>query len=75
MKKIEKFIKVAVLENEFEADLIGSVLTERNIPHQLQSYHDTAYDGLFQTQLGWGNIYAPSEFKKEIMEIINDIRK
>ena len=50
----EAYVKVDILENEIEAQLLDSILNERNIPHHIQSYHDTAYDGLFQAQKGWG---------------------
>ena len=43
---MEDYIKVTVLENEIEAQLLDSILTERDIPHIMRSYHDTAYDGL-----------------------------
>lgn len=66
---------IAVIENGIEAQLIESILTERGIPHRVHSHHDTAYDGLFQTQKGWGRVEAPLSRKPEILEIINDIRK
>ncbi len=72
---MEDYIKIAVLENEIEALLLDSILTERDIPHLMRSYHDTAYDGLFQTQKGWGYVGAPESFKEEIIEILNDLRK
>ncbi|MFH1123907.1 MAG: hypothetical protein V1758_09655, partial [Pseudomonadota bacterium] len=58
-----------------EAQLLDSVLTERDIPHRMRSYHDTAYDGLFQTQKGWGIVSAPSAFHQEILEILSDLRE
>lgn len=67
--------KAATLENEFEAQLLESILLERNIPHRLRSYHDTAFNGLFQTQKGWGAISAPEEHLEEIKEVISDMRK
>ena len=51
---MEDYRKIAIMENEIEARLLDSILTERDIPHLMRSYHDTAYDGLFQTQKGWG---------------------
>jgi hypothetical protein len=51
------------------------VLEERGIPYALRSYHDTAYDGLFQAQKGWGVVTAPEEWREEILEIIDDLRK
>ena len=72
---MEDYTKAAILENEIEARLLDSILTERNIPHLMRSYHDTAYDGLFQTQKGWGYVGAPEAHKKEIIEILSELRK
>jgi len=71
----EDYVKVAILNNEVEARLIASILEERAIPHRLRSYHDTAYDGLFQTQKGWGEIRAPESNEEDILAIIDDVRK
>jgi hypothetical protein len=71
----EKYLKAVTLENEVEARLLDSVLTERNIPHLMISYYDTAYDGLYQTQKGWGYISAPSAYHEEIQDIICHVRK
>jgi type III secretory pathway lipoprotein EscJ len=43
-------------ENEAEANAIQSVLEEHGIHAEIQSFHDTAYNGLFQAQYGWGVI-------------------
>jgi hypothetical protein len=69
------FVKIAELENDFEAQILDSILTERDIPHLMRSYHDTAYDGLFQTQKGWGNVCAPLSRRDEVLEILSDLRK
>ena len=53
--------------------MLDSVLTERDIPHRLRSYHDSAYDGIFQTQKGWGIVQAPLEYKEEILTILDDL--
>ena len=72
---MEEYTKIAILDNEIEAGLLDSVLTEREIPHLMRSYHDTAYDGLFQTQKGWGIVSAPDSFHQEISEILADLRE
>ena len=72
---MEDFIKAVTLDNEIEAGLLESILSERGIPHRMRSYHDTAYDGLFQTQKGWGCINAPESYREEIKEILSDVRK
>jgi hypothetical protein len=69
------YIKVTVLDNEIEAQLLDSILEERDIPHLMVSYHDTAYDGLFQTQKGWGHVSAPTPYKQEILEILTEVRR
>ena len=69
-----QFVQIAVLENAIEAQLIGSILEQQEIPHRLRSYHDTAYDGLFQFQKGWGKLYAHLAHKPEILQTIEDIR-
>ena len=65
--------KIVELANEIEAGLMREVLEERDIPFRIRSYHDTAYDGIFQAQLGWGHIEAPAEFADEISRIQADI--
>ena len=72
---MEEYVRVAILENEIESCLLDSILNERGIPHLLRSYHDTAYDGLYQTQKGWGHVSAPRAYCEEIQEILSDLRK
>ena len=69
-----QFIKIIILENAIEAQLIGSILDQHDIPHRLRSYHDTAYDGLFQFQKGWGKLYAPQSYRDEILTVVQDVR-
>jgi len=70
----QEFIDIAILDNIIEAQLVESILNEQNIPHFIRSFHDTAYDGLFQVQMGWGKLCAPLSYKQEIIEILNDVR-
>ncbi len=59
--------KILLLNNEFEAKLLDEILTEKNIPHLIRSYHDSVYDGLWQMQSSWGHLEAPEEFQDEIL--------
>jgi hypothetical protein len=72
---MEDYKKIAVLDDVFEAGLLDSVLSEREIPHCMRSYYDTAYDGLFQTQKGWGYVAAPEGYEAEVTEILADLRE
>ena len=70
----EPYRKVDILESQIEAQLLDSILNERGIPHHIKSFHDTAYDGIYQVQKGWGQISAPASCTQEIAEILSDIR-
>jgi len=71
---MDEYEKVEVLDNHFEAQVLDSILKERQIPHLMRSFYDTAFDGLFQTQKGWGHVSAPREYHEEIREILRDLR-
>ena len=49
------------------------MLKEEGIPHVMKSYHDSAYDGLFQGQKGWGHVEASEEHESKILELLNDL--
>jgi hypothetical protein len=70
----QSFVKIAVVENAIEAELLSSFLTQLEIPHRLRSYHDTAYDGLFQFQKGWGEVLGPPDYRQQIREALSDLR-
>ena len=59
-------VKVLDFNNEFEAKLLDEILNEKNIPHIIRSYHDSAYDGLWQMQSSWGHLEAPEEYREEL---------
>jgi hypothetical protein len=71
---VAKFQKILVLNNEVEARLLDAVLTEQQIPHLMRTYHDRAYDGLWQQQQGWGHVEAPQEVKEQVLSIYEDLR-
>lgn len=71
---MDKLEKIAVLDNEVQAELVDSVLSERNIPHLMRSYYDSAMNGIYQSRAGWGHVEAPQSFRDEILAVIADIR-
>jgi hypothetical protein len=68
------FEKAAVLESPFEAQVLASILEDEGVPHLVRSYHDTAYDGLFQMQKGWGEIRARPVDAYRVREILDLVR-
>jgi hypothetical protein len=73
--KGENFKKITVAENKFEADLISQTLQEEGIPCMIRSYHDTAYDGIFIPQKGWGGVMVPEELVEKAKVIIAELRQ
>jgi hypothetical protein len=69
---MSKTLKVLEFKNEFEATFLSGILKEKDIPHIIRTYHDSAYDGLWQTQSNWGHIEAPEEFCLEIKQIYDE---
>ncbi|HNS72523.1 MAG TPA: hypothetical protein PKI81_03880 [bacterium] len=67
------FSKIMTLKNEIEAQVLTEALRERNIPHVVRSFHDSAYDGIFQMQKGWGVLMAPESFRAEIETILKEL--
>jgi hypothetical protein len=70
---MSKPVRILVFNNEMEAHLLDEILNEKNIPHIIRSYHDSAYDGLWQTQSVWGHIEAPEENREEILKIYDEM--
>lgn len=66
--------KLITPENEAEASVIQSILAENGIYAEIQSFHDTAYDGLFQSQYGWGVIRVAAADLEEARRIIQEWR-
>jgi hypothetical protein len=64
-----KTVRILVFNNEIEAKLLSEILTEKKIPHIVRSFHDSAYDGLFQVNAGWGILEGPEEFRDDIVKI------
>jgi hypothetical protein len=71
----ESFKKIAVVENTFEADLISQTLQQEGIPCMIRPYHDTAYDGIFIPQKGWGAVMVPEALEEKACAIIAEIRE
>ncbi len=68
------FIKVATLENSFEAEVIKDALENEEIPTMIRSFHDTAYNGIYILQKGWGNVLVPEDLKDKAERIIHAIK-
>jgi hypothetical protein len=71
---MSRITRIVVLHDEVEAMHMAAELERRGIPHVIRSFHDSAYDGLFQMQIGWGALEADEKHREEIEEIYADLR-
>jgi hypothetical protein len=69
-----EYDKIADLDNEVEARVLAGLLEDAGIPYALRSYHDVAFDGIFQLRKGWGTIDAPVENREDILNILHQMR-
>jgi len=60
--------------DDAEALAIEALLKDHGIPNQVISFRDTAYDGLFQMQRGWGVIRVPDDHLARATELVSQWR-
>jgi hypothetical protein len=66
--------KILTLENEIEALRVKDILDAHNIRHMISSFHDSAYDGLWQNQWGWGALEADDADEENILTLLAEIK-
>ncbi len=71
VKPRENVIPIAL---EIEAKFLEKLLEERNIPAVFISYHDSAFDGIYQLQHGWGHVEVPKERAKDVTRLYEEVR-
>jgi hypothetical protein len=72
---MDRWVKAGIVENRFEGDRVSQALKEANIPFLMKSFLDTAYDGLYLPQKGWGAVMVPERFREEAKEMISEVKK
>jgi len=72
---VSNFVKILVVENKFEADLVSQALQAEGIPVMVRKFSDTAYDGLYIPQKGWAAIMVPEEFKDPGEKVVNEFKE
>jgi len=69
------WVKAGTVENRFEGDRVSQALLEAKIPFLIKTFLDTAYDGLYLPQKGWGVVMVPEHFEAEAERIISEVKK
>ncbi len=72
---MERWVKAGIVETRFEGDRVSQALKEAGVPYLMKSFHDTAYDGLYIFQKGWGAVLVPEEFLEQTEQLIRDTRE
>ena len=70
-----RWVKAGIVENRFEGDRVSQGLKEEGIPFLIKSFLDTAYDGLYIPQKGWGAVLVPENFKEEAGKVIFEVKR
>jgi len=66
--------KLTTLDNRFQADLLTDALDKAEIPFLIREYKDTAYDGLFVSQKGWGTVMVSEDRLDEARRILEEFK-
>jgi hypothetical protein len=72
---MDRWVKVGIVENRFEGDRVSQTLNDAGIPFLVKSFLDTAYNGLYVPQKGWGAVMVPKEFKEEAERLISEVKR
>ncbi len=69
----ETFVPVLIADNPFEADRAKEALEQEGIPVLLRTFEDTAYNGIYVAQKGWGYVEVPSSQKTKAEWILQEM--
>jgi len=65
--------RVHLVENPVEGDFLVGVLEQEGIPALFQTFRDTAFDGIFQPQRGFGVIITTEEDAHRARTLIESV--
>jgi hypothetical protein len=68
------WVKAGIVESRFEGDRVSQALVQAGIPFLVKSFLDTAYDGLYILQKGWGAVLVPENFREEAEKVILEVK-
>ena len=72
---MDPWVKAGIVENRFEGDRVSQALREAGIPFLIKSFLDTAYDGLYIPQKGWGAVLVPEGIREVDEKLIAEVKK
>ena len=72
---MDTWVKAGIVENRFEGDRVSQALKEAGIPFLVKSFLDTAYNGLYIPQKGWGAVMVPEGIREVAEKVIDEVKK
>ena len=72
-EETKTMVKIFTLQDRFEADLIEKELEREGIPVLIRSFKDTAYDGIYIPQKGWGEVRVPEKDQGRAQALIENL--
>jgi hypothetical protein len=77
MNQTEETVKIYTLEKEDEllVPLIKEAFNKEDIPLQIRSKYDTAYDGIFIGQKGLADLYVFEKDEQRAIELLTEIKE
>jgi hypothetical protein len=72
---MDQWVKAGIVENRFEGDRVSQALKDAGIPFLIKSFLDTAYDGLYIPQKGWGAVMVPEGIREVAEKLISEVKK
>lgn len=71
----EETIVVWNLADVIEASIVEDALQQADVPAVIDSFHDSAYDGVYTFQKGWGRVRVPKSHANKAVAIIKEALK
>jgi hypothetical protein len=71
----EVFVPVKVAESAFEADRFKAALEQEGLTVMVRTFQDTAYDGIYVAQKGWGYVEVPQNEHERAARIVKDLEQ
>jgi hypothetical protein len=77
MNQTEETVKIYTLEKEDEVllPLIKEAFKKEEIPLQIRSKYDTAYDGIFIGQKGLADLYVFKKDEQRAVDLLAEIKE
>lgn len=71
----EAFVAVKVAESAFEADRFKAALEQEGFTVMVRTFQDTAYDGIYVAQKGWGYVEVPQTEQERAERIVKELEQ